>query len=620
MRHAIPPAGRSAPIEDHALISNCQGSALVTLDGTIDWACLPRFDSPAIFASILDADAGHWSLAPAGGGAASRRYHGETMVVCTQWRTGTGRVEVWDLCPLGEDERGHRIGQRAPAGIIPVVTGLEGKVTIDTELALRPEYGLVHPQLLHRPDGALVRGGATAVVVSAPQPWEIDPETATMHATVEITEGARIGFGLRLHDPWTEPPRPWSQDELLRHAGDTLRAWASWSQLHQSYDGPYRELVSHSGRVLQALTYAPSGAVVAAPTTSLPETLGGTRNWDYRYAWVRDASLTLEALWVAACPDEAEHFFGFFATAAGTRLRSGEALPIMYGVGGERHLPETELDHLAGYRGSRPVRVGNGAWDQVQLDVYGELLGAACQLIDQLDDLDESTARFLCDLADAAVDRWQEPDQGIWEMRGEPRHFTYSKLMCWVAADRACSLAAKIGASDTQLERWEKAREEIRDEIAERAWNDSRGAFVQSFDSDELDASVLMMAIVGFLPADDPRMRSTIEAIAGQLTDEQGFVYRYRGHDDLDGDEGTFAICTFWLAHCWARLGDTGRARELCDRMLSCANDVGLFSEEIDPESGELLGNFPQAFTHVGFVNAAWAIQVAERDGAAHTV
>lgn len=620
MTSSTSPSGRSAAIEDHALISNCHGSALVTLDGTIDWACLPRFDSPAIFASILDADAGHWSLAPSGGGTASRHYRGDTMVLCTEWRTETGRVEVLDLCPLGEDERGHHIGRHAPAGIIRVVTGLEGTVALDTELALRPEYGLVHPHLIERPDAIVAQGGATAAVVTAPDGWTMDRESATLHATVEITSGERFAFGLFLHDPWTEPPTSRSQDDLLRHADDTVAAWTSWSELHQSYDGPYAELVSHSGRVLQALTYAPSGAVVAAPTTSLPESLGGSRNWDYRYAWVRDASLTLEALWVAACPDEAEHFFRFFAAAAGTRLTSGDPLPIMYGVGGERHLPEAELDHLAGYHRSRPVRVGNGAWDQVQLDVYGELLGAACRLTSQLDELDENTARFLGDLADAAAHRWTERDQGIWEIRGEPRHFTYSKLMCWVAADRACSLGAKIGATDAQLERWTEAREDIREEITARAWNDSLGAFVQSFDIDELDASVLMMAIVGFLPADDPRMRSTIEVIADQLTDERGFVFRYRGDDDLDGDEGTFAICTFWLAHCWALLGETERARELCDRMVSCANDVGLFSEEIGSTTGEQLGNFPQAFTHVGLVNAAWAIEVAERTGRAHQV
>jgi len=618
--NARPTPARSAAIEDHALLSNCQGSALVASDGTITWACLPRFDSPAIFASILDADAGHWTLAPAGEATMSRRYLGQTMVMCTQWRTDTGRAEVWDLLPLGDDERGHRIGQHAPAAIIRVIAGLEGTVTIDSELALRPEYGLVHPRLVDRPDGVAVRGGATAAVASAPHGWNIDATTSTMRSTVAVQEGQRFAFGLLLHDPWSEPPGPWSQDELLRHADDTVAAWESWSELHQSYDGPYAELVLHSGRVLQALTYAPTGAVVAAPTTSLPESLGGTRNWDYRYAWVRDASLTLEALWVAACPDEAEHFFRFFASAAGTLLTTGDPLPIMYGVGGERHLPEAELDHLAGYRASRPVRVGNGAWDQVQLDVYGELLGAACQLIEQLGELDPITARFLCDLADAAVDRWQEPDQGIWEIRGEPRHFTYSKLMCWLAADRAHRLSGAIGASEIQIERWADARDEIRAEITERAWNESLGAFAQSFESGELDASVLMMAIVGFLPADDPRMRSTIETIADQLTDERGFVYRYRGEDDLVGEEGTFALCTFWLAHCWALLGDVQRARELCDRMVSCANDVGLFSEEIDAETGALLGNFPQAFTHVGLINAAWAIQVAERGHEPHTV
>jgi GH15 family glucan-1,4-alpha-glucosidase len=612
--------GPSAAIGDHALISNCQGSALVALDGTIDWACLPRFDSPAVLASLLDPDAGHWSLAPTDGGTASRRYLGETMAVCTEWQTPSGRVEVWDLLPLGEHERGHHIGQHAPPGIIRVVVGCEGSVAIDTELALRPEYGLVRPQVTASGGGAvLARGGATAALIAG-SGWEIDTEAATVRSTVTIAAGQRLGFGLRLHDPWGEVPDPWAQDELLQHADDTIAAWESWSELHQSYDGPYAELVSHSGRVLQALTYAPSGAVIAAPTTSLPEVLGGSRNWDYRYAWVRDASLTLEALWVAACPDEAEHFFRFFATAAGTRMTSGDPLPIMFGIGGERHLPEAELAHLAGFRESRPVRIGNGAWDQVQLDVYGELLGAACQLIEQLGEIDDITAGFLCDLADAAVSRWREPDQGIWEIRGEPRHFTYSKLMCWVAADRACQLADRIGASAEQVERWDAARHEICAEITDRAWSEPLGAFAQSFDSDEPDASVLMMAIVGFLPADDPRMRSTIETIATDLTDEQGFVYRYLTEDELDGEEGAFALCTFWLAHCWALLGEVGRARELCDRMVSCANDVGLFAEEIDPDTGEMLGNFPQAFTHIGLVNAAWAIHVAERDDQPHTV
>jgi alpha,alpha-trehalase len=611
---------RAPAIADHALISNCRGSALVTVDGMIDWACLPRFDSPAVFASLLDPAAGHWTLRPSVGGSASRRYLGETVVICTEWHTDDGHIEVWDLLPLGEHERGHHIGQHAPAGIVRVVVGIDGSVAVDTEVALRPEYGLVRPQLIAADDFVIARGGATASALSAPHGWDIDAEGAVVRTAVTVDAGQRLAFGLRLHDPWADVAEPWSQEELLQHADDTIAAWRSWSALHQSYDGPYAELVAHSGRVLQALTYARSGAVIAAPTTSLPESPGGSRNWDYRYAWVRDASLTLEALWVAACPDEAEHFFSFFATAAGTRMTDGDPLPIMFGVGGERHLPEAELGHLAGYRGSRPVRIGNGAWDQVQLDVYGELLGAACQLIEQLGGLDAGTARFLCDLADAAVDRWREPDQGIWEVRGGARHFTYSKLMCWVAADRACRLAERIGASDEQVRRWDTAREEMREEITSRSWSEPLGAFAQSFDSDELDASVLMMAIVGFLPADDPRMRATIEAIAARLTDDSGFVYRYRGADGLDGDEGTFALCTFWLAHCWALLGEVDRARELCDRMVSCANDVGLFSEEIDPTTGELLGNFPQAFTHIGLVNAAWAIHIAERDARSHIV
>ncbi len=391
----------------------------------------------------------------------------------------------------------------------------------------------------------------------------------------------------------------------------TIAAWRSWSDLHQAYTGPYAELVRHSGRVLQALSYAPTGAVVAAATTSLPETLGGPRNWDYRFCWVRDASFTLEALWVAACPDEAEKFFQFLATAAGGHLRSSGALQILYGVGGERLVAEYELDHLDGYRDSRPVRVGNGAWNQAQLDVYGELLSAACLLATTIGTFDEITARFLVDVADAAATRWLMPDQGIWEVRGPPRHFVHSKLMCWVALDRAIRLAPALGAAE-HVGRWTENREEIRRAIEDRGWDDRAGAFVQSFGADALDASTLMLLLSGFLPPEDPRIRATVDAIADRLTDDRGFVYRYLAPDGLEGGEGTFAICTFWLVECLATLGETGRARSLFEHLVSFANDVGLMSEEIDAESGELLGNFPQAFTHIGLVNAAWAIARAE--------
>jgi GH15 family glucan-1,4-alpha-glucosidase len=605
-------------IEDHAMVSNCQGAALVTTGGTIDWACLPRFDSPAFFAALLDPNAGHWSVAPVVGARPERRYLPDTMVLSTVWHADDGgEVEVWDLLPLGPHERSHRIGRDAPPAIVRVVRGVRGWVRLRTELAIRPEYGLVTPLLTPRDGGAVSRGGAEAFSISSPVALHCDRGVAS--AEVVVGEGDRVAFGLLLSDPWRDAPDPWGQEELIALADDTVEAWRSWSSLHQSYDGPYADLVMHSGRVLQALTYAPTGAIVAAPTTSLPETPGGSRNWDYRFAWVRDASLTLEALWVAACPDEAEDFFRFFATAAGTQLADGDPLPIMYGIRGERHLPEVELAHLAGYEASRPVRIGNGAWRQVQLDVYGELLSAACQLAEQMRQHDATTAAFLTGLADAAARRWTEPDQGIWEVRGAPQHFTYSKLMCWVALDRAIRLAHQIGVDD-RLDAWTASRDEIRAAILERAWSDRTRAFAQAFDSDALDASALMMAIVGFLPANDPKMRATIDAVADQLTDERGFVYRYLTNDGLQGEEGTFAICTFWLAHCRALLGDTQRARDLFERLAACANDIGLLAEEIAPHSPRLLGNFPQAFTHIGLVNAAWAIHQAEQRTGTHTV
>jgi GH15 family glucan-1,4-alpha-glucosidase len=348
---------------------------------------------------------------------------------------------------------------------------------------------------------------------------------------------------------------------------------------------------------------------------SLPEKIGGPRNWDYRYTWVRDASFTLQALWVAACPDEADKFFEFLTNAAASQIRRGVDLQIMFGVGGERDLSERELPHLTGWRDSRPVRVGNAAWTQRQIDVYGELLDAAHWLPEQIDRLSNPSREFLADLADAAANRWTEKDQGIWEVRGEPRHFLYSKLMCWVAVDRAIKLVDKLGAHE-RLDRWGRARDEIATAILEQGWSDKCGAFTQAFGSDDLDASNLMMPIVGFLAADDPRMVATINATVEHLTDEHGLVYRYRAHDGLAGEEGTFLLCTFWLAQALALAGELDRARATFETAIAFVNDVGLLSEEVDAESGELLGNFPQAFSHIGLVNAAYAIDEATKAAA----
>jgi GH15 family glucan-1,4-alpha-glucosidase len=393
----------------------------------------------------------------------------------------------------------------------------------------------------------------------------------------------------------------------------TIDAWRAWSDIHRSYRGPWRRLVQHSGRVLQALGYQPTGAIVAAATTTHPEVVGGERNWDYRYSWVRDASFTMQALWVAACPDEAHEFFGFMTTAGASSL-PGRHLQVMFGVGGEHDLTERSLPQLSGWRGSAPVRVGNGAWDQPQLDVYGDLLDAAYLLRGQLGDATPSTRRFLVALADAASDRWQRPDNGIWEIRGEPRHYLFSKLMCWVALDRAIGMAELLDASH-RVEDWRRTAELIRSAILEQGWNPEVGAFTQSFGSPDLDASALMLAIVGFLPAHDPRIRSTVDAIIGGLTDSRGLVLRYRSGvriDGLEGREGSFLLCTFWLAQVLAQGDRVAEARALFERAIAHVNDVGLLAEEVDAETGELLGNFPQAFSHVGLVNAAWAIQLAE--------
>jgi GH15 family glucan-1,4-alpha-glucosidase len=406
----------------------------------------------------------------------------------------------------------------------------------------------------------------------------------------------------------------WSQQEIDARLDDTIAAWQSWSALHQNYQGPYSDLVHRSGRVLQALMFRPTGAIVAAATTSLPETPGGERNWDYRYAWVRDASFTIHALWVAACPDEAEEFFGFMATAAATSLARGADLQIMFGIGGEHDLSERHLPHLAGWRDSSPVRVGNGAWSQRQLDVYGELLDAVARLSHHLGGVDEATLRFFVALADTAASRWRDRDQGIWEVRSEPRDFLYSKLMCWVALDRAIQLADHLPVGD-RLAAWQTARDDIAEAILEHGWSQSADAFTQSFGSDDLDASNLMIPIVGFLPASDPRVLATIDAIEERLTDDRGLVYRYLAEDGLEGEEGTFLLCTFWLAQALAMSGQPARARAVFDRAAAFVNDVGLLAEEVDPHSGELLGNFPQAFSHIGLINAAWAISQAEEPG-----
>ena len=597
------------PIAEYALLSDCHSAALVHRSGSVDWLCFPRYDAASCLGGLLGDGAGHWSICAAGHTDVRRRYLDRTLVLETEFTTAAGRLTLTDALAVGPNERGHELGARSPHALLRRAECTAGTVELEMEYAPRPDYGLVRPALCEVPGGVSGTGDPRVPLLSSPLPHAVADGTA--RARVTLRAGETRAFALQFQ-PGEATEACWSPEDIAGRLGETIAAWRSWSALHQRYDGPWRELVHGSGIVLQGLTYQPTGAIVAAPTTSLPETVGGMRNWDYRYTWIRDASLTLEALWVAACPDEAMQFFDFLAKAAFRQLREEGDLQIMFGVEGERDLTERELPHLSGWRDSRPVRVGNGAWRQRQLDVYGELLSAAQRLRRQLGAFTPDTAGFLIAVADAALRRWREPDQGIWEIRDAPRHFLHSKLMCWVALDRAAQLAAAIGADSASLARWRDGRREIRRAILEEGWNERAGAFTQTFGGEALDASTLLLPIVGFLPGNDPRVRATVDAIAARLTDRHGLVYRYLAADGLPGEEGSFLLCTFWLAHALALGGDVARAREVFGRAVAFVNDVGLLAEEVDATTGELLGNFPQAFSHVGLVNAAWAIAQAE--------
>jgi GH15 family glucan-1,4-alpha-glucosidase len=608
-----PEARSSLPIADYGLLADCNTAALVSRDGSIDWLCLPRYDAPSVFARILDPEAGHWSIRPAGSFTAERRYLQGTLVIETTFSTETGVVRVTDALAFAEGQRGHALGYDAPHELLRSVEGVTGEVELVFELAPRTEYGLVRPLFRKEGDGGRTFGGPNRITVRAGVRVEI--EDVTMRAAFTVLEGERVGFSCR----WApteaaEVPRPTAPEAVAARIADTAEAWRSWEAEHDVYEGAHGEFVRLSSRVLKGLTYRPTGAIVAAPTTSLPETVGGERNWDYRYSWIRDSSLTLEALYVGACPDEAEEFVSFMTSSAG----GGASLQIMYGIGGEHDLSERKLSHLRGWRDSSPVRVGNEAARQTQLDVYGELLNAIHLFREHLPEhlMHPEIQEFVAFLADAAASRWRETDAGMWEMRGDPRHHLSSKVLCWVALDRAVKLAPALGEF-ARTEEWERERDAIREAILERGWSEARQAFAQSFDSDDLDAAQLLMPIYGFLPATDERMRSTIEAIARELT-EDGLVLRYRNDEGLNadglvGEEGTFVICSFWLVSCLAMAGELERAERLFDQLAGYANDLGLLAEEIDTANGEQRGNFPQAFSHIGLITAAYAIDHAPR-------
>ncbi|MFF4468790.1 glycoside hydrolase family 15 protein [Streptomyces sp. NPDC001599] len=584
-------------IEDYALIGDQQTAALVSTDGSVDWLCLPRFDSAACFARLLgDEDNGHWRIAPKGAERCTRRaYRRDTLVLDTEWETEDGAVRVTDLMPQRD---------RAP-DLVRIVEGLSGEVTVHSALRLRFDHGSIVPWV-RRADGhrVAVAGPDSAWLRSEPEVHSWGQDFGT-HAEFTVSAGEKVAFVLTWH-PSHEPRPPLIDPYMsLEHSVEDWREWAARCR----YDGPHRDAVVRSLITLKALTYKPTGGIVAAPTTSLPEEPGGVRNWDYRFCWLRDSTLTLGALLSAGYLEEAEAWRDWLLRAVAGNPAD---LQIMYGVAGERRLPESELPWLSGFAGSAPVRIGNDAVNQLQLDVYGEVMDslslarlAGMRPRPQMWELQ-------CALMEFLATAWREPDEGLWEVRGGRRQFVHSKVMTWVALDRAVRTLEhrpELGGGD--LDGWRALRDEVHREVCEKGYDPVRNTFTQYYGSQELDASVLLIPRVGFLPPDDPRVVGTVDAIGAELT-RDGLVRRYSTEgapvDGLPGGEGTFLVCSFWYADALHATGRTKEARKLFERLVGLANDVGLLAEEYDPVSGHQLGNFPQAFSHVGLVNTALAL------------
>jgi len=592
-------------LEDYALLGNCQSAALVSSDGSIDWLCFPRFDSPACFAALLgDADNGRWMLRPREYLMVSRKYRQGTLILETEFRTAQGAVRIID-CMLPDVE--------VPT-LIRMVEGIEGKVRMMMELVIRFDYGSIIPWVTRNPFGG-VKAVAGPDTVRLRTTVPLTGQNLKTYADFEVSEAERIPFVMT----WTPshaatPSEIENPDEAITHCTSWWQEWIS----RCSYEGRYEDAVHRSLITLKALTYNRTGGMVAAPTTSLPEDLGGVRNWDYRYCWLRDSTFTLYSLLIAGYREEARGWKEWLLRAvAGTPSQ----VNVMYGLRGERRLTEFELPWLKGYEGSRPVRVGNGAHNQLQLDVFGELLDSFH--VGRLTGLDTDKASWRVEskLVEFVEEAWKRPDSGIWEVRGPEQHFTHSKVMAWVAVDRAVKAVEQFGY-EGPLERWKKVAAEMHAEICEKGFDAELGSFVQAYGSKTLDASLLLMALVGFLPADDARIKGTVNAIQKRLT-RNGFVLRYSTSetaDGLTGDEGAFIACTLWLADNLILQGRVEKAGEIFERVCSIRNDVGLLAEEYNTGLDRMVGNFPQAFSHVALINTAFnlaktAVGPAEQRG-----
>lgn len=576
-------------IEDYALIGDCRGAALVGKTGSIDWLCLPRFDSEACFAALLgDENNGFWKIAPIAPVTSVRRcYRDDSLTLETEMVTSEGTIVLVDFMPIAD---------RAP-DLVRIVTCTSGSVRMRSEFVLRCNYGLSVPWVQRTPSGIQAVAGPDSFRLTTRVP--LHGENFRTLADFTVSEGQRIPFVLGWWPSNRTPPEAVDPEAALS-ANDVF--WKRWAE-RGNISGPYATHIKRSLMTLKALTYAPTGGMVAAPTTSLPEQIGSVRNWDYRYCWIRDATFTLYALLNCGYHEEAQAFREWLLRAA---AGMPSQLQILYGIGGERRLVESELDWLSGYEGSSPVRVGNAASSQIQLDVYGELLDSWFLSHETGLVHSDDSWRFHQTLCRHLATEWRNPDYGIWEIRGEPRPFTHSKVMCWVAFDRSVKAIERWGLPGP-LARWRAIRDEIHAQVCATSWDDDLQSFVQYPGSKSLDASLLQMLQVGFLPPEDPRMIKTVEAIERNLVHD-GLVRRYLTHPHLDGlprGEGTFLACSFWLADALVLLGRIDDARALFERLVGLANDVGLLAEEYDPTSGRMLGNFPQALSHVALVNTA---------------
>jgi len=592
----------STPIEDYALIGDCHGAGLVAKTGSMDWLCVPRFDSPACFAALLGtSENGRWLIAPAARVTRTeRRYRGDTLVLETVFHTDEGIVALIDCMPPNS---------RA-VDVVRIVHCLSGRVRMNMELVVRFDYGSVVPWVTRENHSLTAIAGPDMLHLHTPVAHH--GEGLRTVADFEVSEGERIPFVMTFHPSHLPPPIPTDAEHAVQATESFWREWSSQS----SYKGPYREAVQRSLIALKALTYKPTGGIAAAPTTSLPERIGGQRNWDYRFCWVRDASITLYSLLAAGYTNEARAWREWLLRAV---AGSPGQIQALYGIAGERVLREWEVPWLSGYEGSVPVRVGNGAHEQLQLDVFGELMDAMheCRRLGLENAhswrLERSLLVFL-------EDHWREPDSGIWEVRGPRRHFTHSKVMAWVAFDRGIKAIEQFG-HEGPLERWREIRQAIHDDVCSHAFSEAKQAFTQFYGSTLLDAAVLQIPLVGFLPISDPRVQSTIAAIERELVVDGCFVRRYQTESGVDGfteGEGAFLACSFWLVDNLVMLGRREEAERLFDRLLALRNDVGLLSEEYDPHERRMVGNFPQAFSHLALVDAAYALAHAAKNPEQH--